>query len=51
MTGPVADVVLREVRRPDPVLEKCGFTVVGHDRGFAGAPGEETDEVVLPPRG
>ncbi|GAA2509333.1 GNAT family N-acetyltransferase [Streptomyces gobitricini] len=29
------------------VLEKCGFTVVGHDRGFAHARGEETDEVVL----
>ncbi|OKK08557.1 acetyltransferase [Streptomyces sp. CB03234] len=29
------------------VLEKCGFTVAGHDRGFAHARGEETDEVVL----
>lgn len=29
------------------VLEKCGFTVVGHDRGFAHARGEETDEVLL----
>ncbi|MFG3493446.1 GNAT family N-acetyltransferase [Streptomyces sp. NPDC047928] len=29
------------------VLEKCGFVVVGHDRGFAHARGEETDEVVL----
>ncbi|SDK86946.1 GNAT family N-acetyltransferase [Streptomyces indicus] len=29
------------------VLEKCGFTVTGHDRGFAQARGEEVDEVVL----
>ncbi|ORT57561.1 GNAT family N-acetyltransferase [Streptomyces sp. CB03238] len=29
------------------VLEKCGFSVVGHDRGFAHARGEETDEVIL----
>ncbi|MFP3990472.1 GNAT family N-acetyltransferase [Streptomyces sp. E11-3] len=29
------------------VLEKCGFVVTGHDRGFAHARGEETDEVVL----
>ncbi len=26
------------------VLEKCGFSVCGHDRGFAGARGEEIDE-------
>ncbi|MFJ9089187.1 MULTISPECIES: GNAT family N-acetyltransferase [unclassified Streptomyces] len=29
------------------VLEKCGFVVTGHDRGFAHARGEEIDEVVL----
>ncbi|WP_443062673.1 GNAT family N-acetyltransferase [Streptomyces sp. NBC_00390] len=29
------------------VLEKCGFTVTGHDRGFANARGEEIDELVL----
>ncbi|GAA2925023.1 GNAT family N-acetyltransferase [Streptomyces enissocaesilis] len=29
------------------VLEKCGFTVTGHDRGFAGARGTEVDELVL----
>ena len=29
------------------VLEKCGFTRVGADRGFAHGRGEETDEVVL----
>ncbi|MGW0559212.1 GNAT family N-acetyltransferase [Streptomyces sp. NPDC003016] len=29
------------------VLEKCGFTVTGHDRGFANARGTEVDEVVL----
>ncbi|MEV6400414.1 GNAT family N-acetyltransferase [Streptomyces sp. NPDC051907] len=29
------------------VLEKCGFAVVGTDRGFAGARGAEVDEVVL----
>jgi RimJ/RimL family protein N-acetyltransferase len=29
------------------VLEKCGFRVVGEDRGFANARGEEVDELVL----
>ncbi|MEU3918713.1 GNAT family N-acetyltransferase [Streptomyces sp. NPDC029004] len=29
------------------VLEKCGFTVTGKDRGFAHARGEQTDELLL----
>ncbi|MFF3891050.1 GNAT family N-acetyltransferase [Streptomyces sp. NPDC001914] len=29
------------------VLEKCGFVVTGHDRGFANGRGEEVDEVLL----
>jgi len=29
------------------VLEKCGFKVVGEDRGFANARGAEIDELVL----
>lgn len=29
------------------VLEKCGFQVKGHDRGFANARGEEIDELLL----
>ncbi|MEU6732914.1 GNAT family N-acetyltransferase [Streptomyces physcomitrii] len=29
------------------VLEKCGFRLVGRDRGFAHGRGEETEEVVL----
>jgi RimJ/RimL family protein N-acetyltransferase len=29
------------------VLEKCGFVVTGHERGFANARGEEIDEVCL----
>ncbi|MEV6794804.1 GNAT family N-acetyltransferase [Streptomyces sp. NPDC051320] len=29
------------------VLEKCGFTITGHDRGFAHARGAEIDEVML----
>ncbi|MFC0849026.1 GNAT family N-acetyltransferase [Streptomyces noboritoensis] len=29
------------------VLQKCGFEIVGHDRGFANARGAEIDEVVL----
>ncbi|MFD9503843.1 GNAT family N-acetyltransferase [Streptomyces sp. NPDC060035] len=29
------------------VLQKCGFTVTGADRGYAHARGEETDEVLL----
>jgi RimJ/RimL family protein N-acetyltransferase len=29
------------------VLEKCGFTVIGEDRYFANARGEEIDELIL----
>lgn len=29
------------------VLEKCGFTVCGHDKGFANARGEEVEEFIL----
>ena len=29
------------------VLAKCGFTISGHDKGFANARGEEIEEVVL----
>ncbi|MFH7599018.1 GNAT family N-acetyltransferase [Streptomyces racemochromogenes] len=29
------------------VLEKCGFVVTGHERGFAHARGEEIDELLL----
>ncbi len=29
------------------VLERCGFQVVGEDRGFAAGVGEDTDELVL----
>jgi RimJ/RimL family protein N-acetyltransferase len=29
------------------VLEKCGFSIVGYDRGFACARGEEIEEIVL----
>ncbi|MET9669437.1 GNAT family N-acetyltransferase [Streptomyces sp. NPDC006475] len=29
------------------VLEKCGFVVTGHERGYANARGKEIDEVVL----
>ena len=29
------------------VLEKCGFTVSGHERGFSNAGGQEIDEVIL----
>ena len=29
------------------VLEKCGFTIAGYERGFANARGEEIEEVVL----
>jgi RimJ/RimL family protein N-acetyltransferase len=29
------------------VLEKCGFTVCGSERAFAGARGEEIDEILL----
>jgi RimJ/RimL family protein N-acetyltransferase len=29
------------------VLEKCGFTLTGHDKGFANARGEEIEEVIM----
>jgi len=29
------------------VLEKCGFTVTGHDKGFANARNEEIEEAIL----
>lgn len=29
------------------VLEKCGFTMCGHDKGFANARGEEVEEIVM----
>jgi RimJ/RimL family protein N-acetyltransferase len=29
------------------VLEKCGFTISGHDRAFANARGEEIEELIL----
>ncbi|WP_274562668.1 GNAT family N-acetyltransferase [Streptomyces spiramyceticus] len=29
------------------VLQKCGFVVIGHDRGFANGRGAEVDELVL----
>ena len=33
------------------VLEKCGFVLVGRDRGFANARGAEIEEVVMELRG
>jgi len=29
------------------VLEKCGFVIVGQDRGFSNARGREVEEVIL----
>jgi RimJ/RimL family protein N-acetyltransferase len=29
------------------VLEKCGFTIFGYDKGFANARGEVVEEVIL----
>jgi RimJ/RimL family protein N-acetyltransferase len=29
------------------VMEKCGFRIIGQDRGFANARGKEIDEVIL----
>ena len=29
------------------VLEKCGFTIIGEDKGFANARGKETEEFLL----
>jgi RimJ/RimL family protein N-acetyltransferase len=33
------------------VMEKCGFRIVGRDKGFANARGEEVEEVILELRG
>jgi RimJ/RimL family protein N-acetyltransferase len=29
------------------VLEKCGFKIIGHDKGFANGSGEDTEECIL----
>jgi RimJ/RimL family protein N-acetyltransferase len=29
------------------VLQKCGFTISGHDKGYANARGEEIEEVIM----
>ena len=29
------------------VLEKCGFTIAGEDKGFSNARGEEVEEFIL----
>jgi len=29
------------------VLQKCGFKIVGKDKGFANGRGEETEECIL----
>ena len=46
-TRPVYGVCATDNVGSQRVLEKCGFHVVGHGRGFANGRGEETDEVIL----
>ncbi len=45
-TRPVYARVAHDNRGSARVLDKCGFEIVGHDRGFAHARGELTDESV-----
>ncbi len=42
----VPHVTLRDVI-DDGVLEKCGFQVVGYERGFSNACRQEIDEAIL----
>lgn len=46
-TRPLYSRVARDNIASLRVLEKCGFMIVGYERGFANARGEEVEEVVL----
>ena len=46
-TRPLYDRAAKDNIASRRVLEKCGFTVCGTDRGFANTRGEEIEEVIL----
>ncbi|MDQ3694040.1 MAG: GNAT family N-acetyltransferase [Chloroflexota bacterium] len=46
-TRPLAARVVTDNHGSRRVLEKCGFVIVGSDRGFANARGKEVDELIL----
>jgi RimJ/RimL family protein N-acetyltransferase len=46
-TRPLYARAIRDNLASIRVLEKCGFKIVGHDKGFANARGEEVEEVIL----
>ncbi len=47
MVRPICARAARDNLASIRVLEKCGFTVIGYEREFANARGEEIEEVVL----
>jgi RimJ/RimL family protein N-acetyltransferase len=46
-TRPMYARVAKDNRASLRVLEKCGFTIIGEDRGFANARGQEIEEWLL----
>jgi RimJ/RimL family protein N-acetyltransferase len=46
-TRPIYARAAKDNRGSLRVLEKCGFTIIGEDKGFAHARGTETEEFVL----
>jgi RimJ/RimL family protein N-acetyltransferase len=46
-TRPIYARVARDNAASRRVLKKCGFKVIGEDRGFANARGQEIDELIL----
>lgn len=46
-TRPLYARVAKDNRRSLRVLEKCGFTIIDEDKGFANARGEEVEEYIL----
>lgn len=46
-TRPIYGRVAKDNRASLRVLEKCGFTIIGEDKGFANARGQEIEEWLL----
>ena len=46
-TRPIYARVAKDNRASLRVLEKCGFTIIGEDKGFANARGQEIEEWLL----
>ncbi len=46
-TRPIYARVAKDNRASLRVLEKCGFTIIGEDKGFANARGQEVEEWLL----